>query len=167
MTSCSSNPIALAGTSVLATQPAPLERGRRYPRSCCREGTTRQAVYRHSGVLPQLRILWSAVKQYEIGIRQCCRHGWTFGYKNRGITERGDLYRLRPGWGVSPTLTPTRGPHGQTSGTDYQGPPDGVLRYGHGREVRCARLTLRTTFFDRRGLQHPCFTSVEALEDDK
>jgi hypothetical protein len=75
------------------------------------------AVCSHSGVLPQLRTLRPAVKQYEIGIRPCCRQGRTYGCKNHGITERGDLYRLCR-TGSNPPLTPTRGPHGQPSGTD-------------------------------------------------
>ena len=157
MTACPSNPIALASTSVLATQPAPLDRGRRYPRSCGWEGTTQPTVYRHSGVLHQLRTLWSAVKQYAIGIRQCCRQGGTFGCENRGITERGDLYRLRPGRGVSPTLTPTRGLHGQTSGTTRFQPPD-ALAGANGLNRRGLPPSLES-FTDGNGIAYAQFTS--------
>jgi hypothetical protein len=92
VTSCLSNPRAKAGTLVLATQPA--HRGN--PVNVTREaalGTVDpRAVYRHSGMLPQSRTLWSVVKQYEIGIRQCCRQGGTCGYKQpRDNRARGPL----------------------------------------------------------------------------
>jgi hypothetical protein len=82
------------------------------------------------------------------------------GTSNRGITERGDLYRLRPGWGVSPTLTPTRGLYGQMSGTDFQELPVGVLWYGCEREIRRTRLTRRTAFFDRWGCRPSLYSAV-------
>ena len=124
MTSCLFNLIALAGTSVLATQPAHRDNPVNVTCESVLGTVDPSAVCSHSGVLHQPRTLRPAVKQYESGIRQCCRQGWTYGCKNHGITERGDLYRLRPGWGVIPTLTPTRGPNGQTSGTDFFKPRD-------------------------------------------
>jgi len=98
------------------------------------------AVCSHSGVLPQLRTLRPAVKQYEIGIRPCCRQGRTYGCKNHGITERGDLYRLCR-TGSNPPLTPTRGPHGQPSGTDFQEPRD-ARSSAHGLNPRGRRTSL-------------------------
>jgi len=124
VTSCPSNPIALASISVLATQPA--HRGNPVNVTCeSALGTVDpSAVCSHSGMLHQFRTLRLAVKQYAIGRRQCRHQRWPYGGKNHGITERGDLYRLRPGWGVIPTLTPTRGLHGQTSGTKLFQPRD-------------------------------------------
>ena len=77
------------------------------------ENVTRESAFgrcdSHSGMLPQSRTLRPVVKQYEIGIRQCCRQGWTFGCENHGITEQGDLYLLGKQRGSNPNPDPDQG----------------------------------------------------------
>lgn len=72
------------------------------------------------------------------------------GFENHGITGRDDLYPLA-GLGSNPPPTPAGGLHGQTPGTDFQEPPDGLLHAGLHRPCGWQTGSIRKPFYDRRG----------------
>ena len=72
------------------------------------------------------------------------------GFENHGITGRDDLYPLA-GLGSNPPPTPAVGLHGQTPGTDFQEPPDGLLHAGLHRPCGWQTGSIRKHFYDRRG----------------